>query len=361
MSRRTLWIVGLLGVVVLGAYFGAARRTTGPPLDPSSTSPDGARAVVELVGRLGGRIDVVDGIPGPEVDVVLLLEDRLSRSEADRLSTWVRAGGVAVVADPGSLLTPPVASAVLDEVTGRCSAPGLEQVRQLDVGVSSSYEVPPAAVGCFGASGGTAFLVSRPEGDGTVVSLGGPDVLTNELLDQADNAVLAAALLAGEGRRTAFVRPALPGGGERGLVDLVDTPVRAALAQLLVAFVVLVAWRARRLGRPIEEPQPVSIAGSELTRAVGRLLASNRRPDRAAAILRDRARRDLSGPLGLPLEAALDTVVTTVAARTTLSTDEVRRAVAGPVHSDDELVETAALLARIREEITHDRPAALQS
>lgn len=361
MTRRSLWVFGLLAVVVLGAYLGAARRTTGPPLDPSSSSPDGAKAVVELVRRLGGTIEVVDGVPGPEVDVVLLLEDRLSRAEADRLSAWVRAGGVVVVADPVSLLTPPVASAVVDEVGGPCRAPGLAEVEVLDVGVSSTYEVPPGAVGCFGPSDASSFLVSRPEGEGAVVSLGGPDVLTNELLGEADNAVLAATLLTGEGRRTAFVRPALPGGGERGLVDLVDTPVRAALAQLLVAFLVVVAWRARRLGRPIEEPQPVSVAGSELTRAVGRLLASNRRPDRAAALLRDRARRELSGPLGLPLDATVDAVVATVAARTTLSADDVHRAVAGPVRSDDELVETATLLVRIREEITHDRPVTLQS
>ena len=359
MTRRTFWVLGLLAVVIAGAYVGGARRTEGPPLDPSSTAPDGAKAVVELTEALGGDIDLIDGAPGADFEVALLLEDRLSRADAADLSAWVREGGVLVVADPSSLFTPPVRGAATDRVGGGCGAAGLERVEVLDVDTARTYEVPPGATGCFGSEGEGSFLVLESEGAGSVVSLGGPDAFTNRRLGQADNAGLAAALLVRPGG-TAFVRPSLPGGGERGLVDLVGTPVRAALAQLLVAFAVVVAWRARRLGRPVEEPQPVRIEGSELTRAVGRLLGGNRRPDRAAAILRDRARRDLSGPLGLPLDADVDAVVSSVTARTTLSETEVRRAVAGPVRTDDDLVDAARTLTRIREETTHDRSAALR-
>lgn len=359
MNRRGVLVGLLLVVVVLGAYVGAARRTTGPPLDPGSTAPDGTRAVVELVARLGGTIDVVDGTPTDDVDVALLLEDRLDREPADALLGWVRGGGTLVVADPGSLLTPPAGGGAFDELAGTCDVDGLDDATRLDVGVSRTYDVPAGATGCFTARGGEAFAVVTPTGDGRVVALGGPDLFTNELLDQADNAVLVAALLVGEspgaGGRAAFLRPALAGGGERGLVDLIDTPVRAALAQLLVAFGVVVLWRARRLGRPVEEPQSVRIDGSELTRAVGRLLENNRRPDRAAAILRDRARRELSPMLGLPLDASVAAVESTLLARTDLSADEVHRAVAAEVRSDDGLVDVARLLVRIREEITDER------
>lgn len=351
MTRRGLWVLGLLALVIVGAYLGAARRTTGPPLDPSSTAPDGARALVELTEALGGDVELVDGAPADGARVALLLEDRLSRREADDLTAWVRDGGLLVVADPSSLFTPAPRGATPDRLAGGCDTPALADVGVLSVGTSTTYDVPAGATGCFDAGSGS-FLVRRAEGAGSVVSLGGPSVFTNDLLDEEDNAVLAAALLVPDGGTTAFVRPSLPGGGDRGLADLVGTPVRAALAQLLVAFVVVVTWRSRRLGRPVEEPQPVRIEGSELTRAVGRLLQGNRRPDRAAAILRDRARRDLSGPLGLPLDADVEAVVATVAARTTLAEPEIRRAVAGPVRTDDDLVETARSLARIREETT---------
>ena len=351
--RRATWVLGLVAVVVVGAYLGAARRTTGPPLDPRSTTADGTRGLVELVRTLGGSIEVVDGPPGDDTGQALLLEDRLPRAQADELETWVEAGGRLVVADPSSLLTPPVAGGAVDTIRGSCELGALAGVEVLDVGVSRFYDVPPGGDACFLDGGAGAFVIVEGRGAGTVVSIGGPDLFTNRLLDEADNAVLAAALLVGD-RPTAFVRPGLPGGGERGLVDLVDTPVRAALAQLLVAFFVVVAWRARRLGRPIEEPQLVAIEGSELTRAVGRLLAANRRPDRAAALLRDRARRDLSAPLGLALDAAVDEVVAAISARTTIGADDVRRAVAGPVTTDTDLVEVARLLARIRQEMTHE-------
>ena len=356
MSRRVLLVVGLLAVVVLGAYLSAARRTSGPPLDPGSTAPDGTHAVVELVSRLGGSIDVVDGLPTADDHVALLLQDRLDRGAADRLDAWVRRGGTLVVADPGSTFTPTPATGVVDEVTGACAIDGLTAVERLQVGTARAYTVGAGATGCFGTRSGEAVVVDTPRGSGRVISIGGPDLFTNDLLGDADNAVLVASLLVGPpGSRTAFLRPALPGGGTQSLTDLIDTPVRAALAQLAVAFLVVVAWRSRRLGRPVEEPQPVRIEGSELTRAVGRLLESNHRPERAAAILRDHARRDLSGVLGIPLDATGAAVAAALRAHTHLSDTEIHRAVAGPVTTDDDLVAVAALLARIREETIHDR------
>lgn len=352
--RRGGWVLAIVAVVVAGAFVGGTRRTSGPPLDPRSTGPDGTRALVELVGALGGSLTVVEGAPDTTFDRAILLEDRLGRDEASALEAWVEGGGLLVVADPSSLLTPPVAGGVADELRGECTVRGLAGVGRLDVGVSSVFDVPPGASGCF-TVGDDAFVVVLPTGAGTIVAVGGPDPFTNRLLDEADNAVLAGALLAVDGGRAAFVRPGLPGSGDRGLVDLIDTPVRAALAQLVVAFGVVVLWRARRLGRPVEEHQPVEIEASELTRAVGRLLAGNRRPDRAAALLRDRARRELSAPLGLPLHATVEQVTAAIVARTSLTREEAWRAVAAPVATDQDLVATAQSLVRIHEEITDDR------
>lgn len=361
MNRRMLLVGVLVLVVVLGAYVGAARRTTGAPLDPGSTAPDGTKALVQLIDRLGGSLRVVEDTPSDDIDVALLLQDRLDRRHADELARWIRRGGTLVVADPGSLFTPPGGAGALDELSGSCAVPALGAVERLNVGLARTFVVGEGETGCFRVGDDEAFLVAEPDGEGQVVSLGGPDLFTNELLGAADNPVLAAALLVDDGATTAFLRPVPAGGGEATLVDLVGTPVRAGLAQLFVAFGLVVLWRARRLGRPIEEPQAVRIEGSELTRAVGRLLENNRRPDRAAALLRDRARRDLSGRLGLPLDATVDAVVTAVTARTTLTEDETWRGVAAAVRSDDDLVEVARLLARIREELTHDRHAALPS
>ncbi|MFP5578923.1 MAG: DUF4350 domain-containing protein [Acidimicrobiia bacterium] len=357
MRRRAAFAALLFLAVLVGAYLTAARQTQGPPLDPASTGPDGAKAVVELVDALAS-MEVLDEAPGADVDTALVLQDRFDRDAEDALLEWVRDGGTLVVADVDSTLTPTVVGAVADEVPVTCRGDvpgGLRDVARLEVGDGHLLDVPAGAGSCGPGSG--AFVVVEAEGDGRIVSVGGPDAFTNRHLDEADDAVLAAALLAPEpGTRSAFLRPSLlVGSGDQSLVDLIDTPVRAALAQLVVAFLVLALWRARRLGRPVAEPQPVPIESSELTVAVGRLLARSHRPGRAGAVLRDRARRDLAGPLGLALDARADDVVAAIVARTGLTPDQARRAAVDPVTTDDDLVEVAILLAQIRKDTTHDR------
>lgn len=358
MSRRFAFGALLVAAVLVGAYLTAARQTQGPPLDPTSTAPDGAKAVVELVDALAA-MDVLDAVPGADVDTALVLEDRFERDPQDALLDWVRDGGTLVVADVGSTVTPPVVGTTTGEVDLVCAGDvpaGLGDVGALEVGDSLLLEVPPGAAAC-GPTGSGGLVVVETEGRGRIVSVGGPDVFTNRNLDEADNAVLAAALLApDDGTRSAFLRPSLlVGSGDAGLVDLIDTPVRAALGQLVVAFVLAALWRARRLGRPVAEPQAVPIDASELTQAVARLLGRADRPGRAAAVLRDRARRDLSGPLGLPADAPAEAVVGAIARRTDLTDAEARRAAIDPVTSDDDLVEVAALLTRIRKDTSHGR------
>lgn len=358
MSRRLAFAALLVAAVLGAAYLTAARQAQGPPLDPTSTSPDGARAVVELVDALGTMV-VLDDVPGDDVDAALVLQDRFDREAQGALLDWIRDGGTLVVADPDSTSTPPVRQPVTGTVDVTCAGDvpaGLADVSRLAVGDGFTLTVPPGAVGSCQAPGGGALVVVEPEGDGRIVSIGGPALVTNRNLDEADNAVLAAAMLVGDDGRAAFLRPSLAvGAGDQTLVDLVGTPVRAALAQLVVAFVLAALWRARRLGRPVPEAQPVPIEASELTQAVGRVLSRSDRPARAAAVLRDRARRDLSGPLGLPLDAPAEAVVEAIAARTDLTPDEARRAAVDPVTTDADLVEVAALLTRIRKDTTHGR------
>jgi hypothetical protein len=365
VNRRVAFGALLVLAVVLGAYLSAARRTDGPPLDPRSTSAEGARGLVELLDRFG-EVEVLDEVPSARHATAVVLQDRFDRGAEDRLRRWVEAGGTLVVADPGSTFTPPVAGTADGEVAVDCDLAGLGAVTALSVEDGLRYEVTGGAGTCTLTDGGDgALAIAEVVGDGIVVSVGGPSAFTNEHLDEADNAVLAVRLLvAQDGTRTAFLRPSLAvGGGEATLVDLVDTPVRAALVQLAIAFTLFALWRARRLGRPVPEPQPVQVESAELTAAVARLLSRSRAPGRAAAVLRDRARRQLSAPLGLPLDAPADLVVATLVARTSLDEAQAHRAAIAPVATDEDLVEVAALLARIREEITRgtpDRPRADQ-
>jgi hypothetical protein len=108
------------------------------------------------------------------------------------------------------------------------------------------------------------------------------------------------------------------------------------------------------LGRPVDEPQLVQVAGSELTAAVGRMLASRSRPGEAAASVRAELRSALDRRLGFGPSTPVEAVADAVAERTGLDADTVRRALATrPVTTDDDLVQVVAELDRIRDLTFH--------
>ncbi len=346
----------------------------GPPLDPSSTAPDGARAVVETLAALGADVSVQPGAPDATRRTALILEDTMLDADRSATSRWVAAGGTLVVADPYSALNPADlgrlrSPGLLTPALERgCAVAALREVRQVDTGTVTRLHGPPGSTSCFSSGGSQrpsdrsggpdpgAWLVIVTEGRGTIVALGGPDAFTNARLGRADNAVLAAALLAPRpGARVAVLGPRPPGTGTRTLTDLVAPRVRLALVQLALAFVVVVAWRSRRLGRPVVESQPVELAGSELVVAVGHLMQRARGRARASAILREDLRRTLAVRLGLPAAATSDQVADAAAAWSGVSSDRVRDVLDGGTPADEAaLVKMAQSVVSVREEVIGD-------
>ena len=356
-------LAAVLGVVALAT---APRREDGPPLDPRSTGDLGTRALVLLLRDLGARVDLADTVPGAAHETALLLADDLDDARAREVRSWVRAGGTLVVADPRSELIPSVPEraarpglfdTTADDLLSRdCDLPALRDVARVDPSGGVLFPPAPGAVGCF-RRGDASFLVSVPLGGGTIVALGGPGALVNHVIGRADNAVLAAALLAPRaGTTVAFLRPPPPGGGRRTLVDLVSARVKGGLWQLVVAFGVLALWRSRRLGRPVAERQPVELAGSELVVAVGNLLQAAKRRDHAAELLRRDLRVHLTRGLALRPDAPPETIAAAASARTGLDEARLRAAL-----GDDAVGDEAALVAYaqdvdvIRQEVTHAR------
>src|SRR5439155_8378229 len=127
---------------------------------------------------------------------------------------------------------------------------------------------------------------------GVLVVVGGAGSFVNHRLDEADNAVLLASLLAPRARsRVVVLQPPPPGKGRSSLWDLIGRRVKLALWQLVVAFALLALWRARRLGRPVTEDPLVPAPGSELVVAVGNLLhRAGNRPQAGAVLRADRGR-----------------------------------------------------------------------
>jgi hypothetical protein len=159
--------------------------------------------------------------------------------------------------------------------------------------------------------------------------------------------------------RVTFVDPVPSPGvvpaGATGVVGLLPTRVRLALAMGAVAFV-LYAWhRAVRLGAPVRERRPVEVAGAELVVAVGGLLRRAGSPDRAAGVVRAEARAALRTRLGLSPDTPDAALVDVVATRT----GRDRQAVAAvlldaPVGSAAGLVDLCRSIDELRQEVLHD-------
>ena len=358
--RQALPLV-LLAALALVAFL--TRQVPGGrlPLDPDSTTAVGTKALRLILEEVGAEVEVLSGPPTTPVDVVLVLVDNLSRDDADRLLQYVTEGGVLVVTDPGGALTPrlrPRGVAGMAFGGGglrlRCEIAALQRAAEVDAGGEALFAVPAGATGCY-RSGRLAWLVAEPHGSGTIVATGGPTWLTNRGLRAADHAVLAGSLLApSPGTRVGIVRPTFApadAGVESSetLTDLIPGSVKLAFGQLLVAFGVFVAWRARRLGNPLREPQPVRLAGSEVVVAVGHLLHRTGARRRAAGLLRTDLLTVLSQRLGRGAELEPAQLAEAFAAHAGIDRTDLLDVLEGPEPgSDEELVALAQRIATVR-------------
>jgi hypothetical protein len=368
--RRALpWVAVALGLALVVAVAGRGPEE-GNPLDPASPGPLGTKGLVEVLRGLGGRVSVSADRPGAGTETALLLSDDLTPERRQGVLDWVGQGGTLVVADPSSGVTEvePVGSTrigLLDaEIERRCAVAALGDVGRVSAPGGVVFKAPEgpgspgtgAARACFPRNDG-AWLLVQPLGAGTVVRLGGASVLVNQELGKADNAVLLASLLVpAEGTAVQVLQPPLPGEGTAGLGDLIAPRVRLALWQLVVAFVLLALWRARRLGRPVAEPQPVQLPGAELVVAVGNLLQRAKGRGQAAGLLTDDLRRTLAERLGLPPSAPADQVADAVAARTGIPRERALRALTQATPRDEaELVALSQAVDTVRREVTRVR------
>jgi hypothetical protein len=348
--------VAMTALLVLAAVI-AGPPGTDEPLDPDSVAPEGLRGVRDLLEAVGVETDVSLDLPVDMSTKLFVPVDRLGERRHEAIAAWVREGGTLVVADPTSRLhglgsSPPGFEGVLG-ATPRQPACSLDAVEEVDEVVHAGWTgltVPDGATGCFPVGDEAAWLVARQEGAGTIVALGSATPFTNRQLDRADNAVLAASLLgAAPGDRVVFVPLPPLGEGDATLLDLVAPRVWRGLGVLLVASLLGVLWRSRRLGPPVPERLPPVVPAAELARSVAGLLQRAHSRQGAAAQLRVDARREVGARLGAAGSASGEDLVQLAVARTEVAPDVARTAlVDGPVDDDNGLVEVARATGTLR-------------
>ena len=292
-------------------------------LDPAAIDRGGSRAVAELLRDRGVDVQVARDTAqvraaAAGTTVLVPFPGDLS---AERLGALRGTAADVVLVEPGyaaSEVDGRIAVGALGEATAPrepgCALPAAVAAGVLELG--GEQFTAPGATACYpGGLGASVLRVA--EGGRSITVLGDRTPLTNGAVAEGGNAALALGLL-GERPRLLWYLPSpldTTGGPQRDLAELVPPWVRWGVVQLGVAAVLLVLWRARRLGPVVREPLPVVVRAAEAVEGRARLYRRAGARGHAAETLREAARTRLRPLVGLPAGAMPAELVDAVTAR----------------------------------------------
>jgi len=363
--RRRSWrwvllaLVAISAVAAVGTYLTAPRP--GGQMDPDSTGPTGAHALVALLGDRGVNVVVANSVdeavnaarPGTlllfaqtqRVTDESLLQ-RLADTPADLLLVEPTSHARAALA-PGIRNT---GASVLDAEPD-CALREANQAGSVDFGPSNAFH----AVGdrtlssCYGG-----VLVRYRAGERMVTAVGSTDFMTNGGLLRAGNAALAMNL-AGQQPRLVWYAPQHVEGKSTGsakIFDLIPANVTWIVMQLWLTVLLVALWKGRRLGPLVAEELPVVVRASETVEGRGRLYRSRRARDRAGQALRAGVLQRVLPRLGLGVDAPAAAVVNAIARRSRSDPDSLQHVLFGPPPATDaDLTQLARALDDIERQV----------
>lgn len=359
-------VIGLLLVLVAVVSVIVQGQTRAGYLDPDAPSPNGGRALAQILGDQGVAVRVAHSVPaaraaaGPDAALLVARPWLLSK---DQLRALRRLPGDRILVTPTEETLKQLAPGVRSDgelpVAAREPACGLRAAQlagTADMG-GGVYSVTAQSDGstpelCYAAEGKPSLV--RLDVDGrTVTVLGTGEPLTNDRLDDRGNAALALNLL-GSDPRLVWLLPTSPppAEGDTSPFALIPAEVKLAALQLGIAVVLIALWRARRLGPAVTEPLPVVVRSAETVEGRGRLYRARRARGSAAEALRAGCRERITARLGLSRAATRDALVAAVAARTGRSPAELADLLYGAAPGDDAaLVRLAGNLDTIEREV----------
>jgi hypothetical protein len=363
-----------VGVLLAAAITAALLRGSGGrDLDPNGTTPNGSKALVQILRQQGvdvievTRADQVPAAIAPGGTLVVVHPELLGPDDltqlADEGQDLVLVGPDVVVLDRLARFAIPAGVAPAKVAAPDCSDPDAVAAGST---LAGGYLYQPASPGtgqpCYPAAGvpGAGSVLRGQSGSTRVTVLGQADVLRNGHLAEQGNAALALRVLGAHPRLVWFWPDPLALSGTdqpRSIVGLLPSRVRWLALQLALAALVAMIWRARRLGRLVPEPLPVVVRAAETQEGRARLYRQARARGRAAATLRTAALRRIAVRVDAPPEADPGTVVMLVADATGRPAPQLHAVLLGTPPPDDRAL---ARLADELDEIEHalSRPAA---
>jgi hypothetical protein len=333
MTRRrriVLWVAGVAVAIAILAL-----------LAPASAGSGGLVVLHRFLPAVGTPIQ--EGAEPPTSGTFFLPVDQRTDEEIDPLLSWV-AGSESrqlVVTDPSSAIferfgvttTSRIGFAGTTTILNDCVRPETLGVGAIEVSSSDRLLATTQGSPCF-AIGDASYVVFVRHGSGTVVLIGGPSFLTDDLLNHADNAVFTLDLF---GSGPVVVGPATPPtSASSSIWGVLPTGAKAVVWELIIATVVFAFARGRRLGRPIDE-EPISpIPSGELVLATGRLYRRARAVAFCGSLLREWTAGRLTRRTGVAPDPDRARLSVALARTASVPVDRIKQVLAGPDPTTDE-------------------------
>jgi hypothetical protein len=364
-ARRRSWRWVLIALAAIGAVAAIGTYLTTPrlggPMDPASTQPEGAHALVALLGDQGVSVVVADSVADVQKAAhpgTLLLFAQTQRVTSESLlKRLADTPGDLLLVEPTSharaALAPRIRSigaTVLDSMPN-CALREANRAGSVDFGPANAYGAvgDQAITSCYGGA-----LVRYRDGERTVTVVGSTDFMTNGGLLRAGNAALAMNL-AGQHPRLVWYAPQRIEGGASSsatIFDLIPDNVIWMVVQLGLTVTLIALWKGRRVGPLVAEELPVVVRASETVEGRGRLYRSRRARDRAAHALRAAALQRLLPRLGQAGDTSTPAVLIAVAQRSRSHPESLQHILFGPPPATDaDLVQLARALDDIERQI----------
>ncbi len=354
-------MVALIAVAAVSAYLTAERP--GGRMDPASTGPRGAHALVALLRSYGVQVIVADTVGDVEraarPGVLLVVAQTQLVTDEALLSRLDKTPADLLLVEPTSraraALTPSIRSGGTNGADSRpaCDLREANQAGAVEFGPSNTYKEvgDHPSTSCY-----DGILVRYRDGTRTITVVGNTGFMTNGGLLRAGNAALAMNL-AGERPVVVWYAPQHVQGESHSsakLLDLIPDNVTWMVWQLCLVVLLLAAWKGRRIGPLVAEELPVVVRASETVEGRGRLYRARRARDRAAQALRAAALQRLLPRLGLEAHTSSVAIAGTVAARSGLDPKYAHHTLFGaPPETDTDLVHLAHALDDIERQVAH--------
>jgi hypothetical protein len=170
-----------------------------------------------------------------------------------------------------------------------------------------------------------ALLIDYPHGEGRIVLLSDPYILSNGGIKLEDNLQLAINLVAGDGGLIAFDEYHQGRATSRNALAayFAGTPVLAIFGQLVLIILVIIWTRGRRFGRPMPLPQVDRRSSLEFVTSMAELQQRARALDLALENIYSRTRRVLTRYAGVDYHSSRAEIAERVAARSSLNRERL--------------------------------------